>query len=175
MGLEQVQASDGKEDVVIRLAGADEACCIYQITMAAFAEYRDHQVPSGALSETVDLIEERLKDGSEQALLCFRSGRPIGAVRFQMDEHSLYFFRLAVCPEEQGKGMAKAMLAWLERYAKENGKKEIWCNVRRSAARNIQLYQSIGYVPVREQTVISTTGIPVRVVAMKKEIAGLEA
>jgi ribosomal protein S18 acetylase RimI-like enzyme len=175
MELEPVRTPDGKEEVVIRLADPDEAHLIHQITMAAFAEYEHDRVPSAALNETVEFIRERLEDGDEQALLCIQSGRPIGTVRFQMDEHSLSFFRLAACPKEQGKGRAKAMLAWLERYAKENGKKEIWCNVRRSVARNIRLYQSVGYALVQEQTVISANGVPVKVVMMKKEITGVEA
>lgn len=175
MELEPVRTPDGKEEVVIRLADPDEAHLIHQITMAAFAEYEHDRVPSAALNETVEFIRERLEDGDEQALLCIQSGRPIGTVRFQMDEHSLSFFRLAACPKEQGKGRAKAMLAFLERYAKENGKKEIWCNVRRSVARNIRLYQSVGYALVQEQTVISANGVPVKVVMMKKEITGVEA
>lgn len=151
MELEPVRTPDGKEEVVIRLADPDEAHLIHQITMAAFAEYEHDRVPSAALNETVEFIRERLEDGDEQALLCIQSGRPIGTVRFQMDEHSLSFFRLAACPKEQGKGRAKAMLAFLERYAKENGKKEIWCNVRRSVARNIPAV-SIGRVCPRSRT-----------------------
>jgi ribosomal protein S18 acetylase RimI-like enzyme len=154
---------------VIRLANAEDAHLIHQIMVLAFEEYRNMDVPSSALNETVSSIEESLKNGSEKALLCFRDGIPVGSVRFKTDKNSLYFFRLSVCPEARGKGIAKSMLAWLENYAKEYGKTEIWCSVRMSLPQNIQLYKSVGYIICKEEVVTNPNGFPVKTVVMKKE------
>jgi ribosomal protein S18 acetylase RimI-like enzyme len=91
-------------------------------------------------------------------------------VRFKTDKSSLYFFRLSVCPEARGKGIAKSMLSWLENYAKEYGKTEIWCRVRMSLPQNIQLYKSVGYIVFKEEVVTNPNGFPVKTVVMKKEI-----
>jgi ribosomal protein S18 acetylase RimI-like enzyme len=155
---------------MIRLANVEDAHLIQQIMVLAFEEYRDMDVPSSALNETISSIEESLKNGSEKALLCFRDGVPLGSVRFKTDTNSLYFFRLSVCPEARGRGIAKSMLSWLENYAKEQGKTEIWCRVRMSIPQNIQLYQSIGYMICKEEIVTNPNGFPVKTVVMKKVI-----
>jgi ribosomal protein S18 acetylase RimI-like enzyme len=155
---------------MIRLANVEDAHLIHQIMVLAFEEYRYIDVPSSALNETVSSIEESLKNGSEKALLCFRDGVPLGSVRFKTDKNSLYFFRLSVCPEARGRGIAKSMLSWLENYAKEHGKTEIWCRVRMSIPQNIQLYQSVGYIVCKEEVVTNPNGFPVKTVVMKKEI-----
>jgi ribosomal protein S18 acetylase RimI-like enzyme len=155
---------------MIRLANAEDAHLVHQIMMLAFEEYRHIDVPSSALNETVSSIENSLKNGSEKALLSFRDGVPLGSVRFQTDENSLYFFRLSVCPEARGRGIAKSMLSWLENYAKEYGKTEMRCRVRMSLPQNIQLYQSLGYIVCKEEVVTNPNGFPVKTVVMKKEI-----
>jgi ribosomal protein S18 acetylase RimI-like enzyme len=155
---------------MIRLANVEDAHLVHQIMMLAFEEYRNIDVPSSALNETISSIEESLKNGTEKALLYFSDGGPLGSARFKMDENSLYFFRLSVCPEARGKGIAKSMLAWLENYAKENGKTKIWCRVRMSIPQNIQLYKSVGYIIDKEEVVINPNGFPVKTVVMKKEI-----
>jgi ribosomal protein S18 acetylase RimI-like enzyme len=155
---------------MIRLANVEDAHLVHQIMMLAFEEYRNLDVPSSALNETVSSIEESLKNGSEKALLYFRDEVPLGSARFKMDDKSLYFFRLSVCPEARGKGIAKSMLAWLENFANENGKTKIWCRVRMSIPQNIQLYKSVGYIVSREEVVINPNGFPVKTVVMEKEI-----
>ncbi len=155
---------------MIRLAHAEDAHLIHQIMMEAFEEYRHLDVPSSALNETVRSIEESLKNGSEKALLCFQDDVPVGSVRFTTDQHSLYFFRLSVCPKARGKGIAKLMLSWLENYAKEHGKTELRCRVRMSLPQNIRLYQSVGYAVCKEEVVTNPNGFFVKTVVMKKEL-----
>lgn len=155
---------------MIRLATAEDAHLIHKIILSAYEEYRYFDVPSSALYETVSSIEKSLKNGTEKALLYFNEGVPLGSVRFRTDANSLYFFRLAVCPEARRRGIAKALLSWLENYAKEHGMKETWCKVRLSIPRNIQLYQSVGYVITREETITNSSGLPVKIAIMKKKI-----
>ncbi|MBB5323093.1 GNAT superfamily N-acetyltransferase [Anoxybacillus tepidamans] len=158
-------------NVSIRLAREEEAFIVHQVMIAAFEEYRQMDVPSSALNETVDSIRQKLRSGTEQALLCFNSNQPIGTVRFTINGASLYFFRLSVCPKARGKGVAKAMLHWLEDYAKECKVQEIGCRVRASIPKNIYLYESAGYHICEEKIVMSNDVIPVKTVVMKKYLA----
>ena len=54
---------------MIRLATEKDAHLIHKIMLSAFEEYRNSDVPSGALNETVTSIEEALRDETDQALL----------------------------------------------------------------------------------------------------------
>jgi len=155
---------------MIRLAAVEDAQTLHRVMLSAFEEYRYADIPSSALNETEASIREALQSGREQALLYFRYGVPLGMVRFTIAENALYFFRLSVIPEARGQGIAKALLAWLERYAGEQGLKEIWCRVRVSVPRNIELYQSVGFAVTKEEVVINANGHPVKTVVMKKKI-----
>lgn len=156
---------------MIRPASAEDAHLVYKIMLSAFEEYRNSDTPSGALAETVSSIEEALRNGSEMALLYYLNGVPAGTVRFRTDNNSLYFFRLSVIPEARNRGIAKAMLAWLENYAKEHGLNEIWCKVRKSVPRNIRLYESAGFIVFREETKTSSSGATIQIISMKKKIS----
>jgi len=158
------------DDPMIRLATAEDAPLVYQIMMSAYAEYRSLPAPSGALRETESAIKASLQNGSEQALLYYEGSVPVGSVRFKTDGDSLYFCRLSVCPEARGRGVAKAMLAWLENYANTHGLKKIWCKVRASIPRNVRLYQSAGFRICGEEVKFHPNGIPLSIIIMEKEI-----
>jgi ribosomal protein S18 acetylase RimI-like enzyme len=138
--------------------------------LLAFEEYRNIDVPSSALNETIVSIEESIKCGAEKALLYFSDEIPLGSVRFRTEENSLYFSRLSVSPEARGRGIAKSILSWLEEYAKKYGKLEIMCRVRMSIPQNIQLYKSVGFIVTKEEVVNNPNVFPVKTVVMKKAI-----
>ncbi|MGG2091570.1 GNAT family N-acetyltransferase [Bacillus sp. S13(2024)] len=154
---------------MIRLAEVEDAHLVHDVMMSAFEEYRHIDIPSSALSETVNSIQKSLSDNKEQALLYIQNNIPIGSARFKLSENSLYFSRLSVCPEKRGKGVAKYMLSWLETYARQHGKKEIRCQVRMSAPQNIKLYKSVGYEICGEEVVVKPNGSEVKTVFMKKD------
>ncbi|MBD2870626.1 GNAT family N-acetyltransferase [Paenibacillus arenilitoris] len=156
---------------MIRLADAKDAYLVHKIMLLAFEEYRNIDVPSSALNETIDSIEASIKKGYENALLYFSDEIPLGSVRFKTEDDSLYFSRLSVSPEARGRGIAKSILSWLEDYAKKNGKSEIICRVRMSIPQNIQLYKSVGFIVAKEEVVTNPNGFPVKTVVMKKVIS----
>ncbi|WP_036718801.1 GNAT family N-acetyltransferase [Paenibacillus harenae] len=155
---------------MIRLADAKDAYLVHKIMLSAFEEYRNIDVPSSALNESIVSIEESIKNGSENALLYFIDEIPRGSARFKTEDNSLYFSRLSVAPEARGKGIAKSILTWLEEYAKKNGNSEITCRVRMAISQNIQLYKSVGFYITREEVVNNPNGFPVKTVIMKKSI-----
>ncbi|WP_134687364.1 GNAT family N-acetyltransferase [Brevibacillus migulae] len=155
---------------MIRLAEAEDAHLVHACMLAAFEEYRNADIPSSALDETVASIEKALREGAEKALIYLDDKRPLGSVRFKIDENSLYFFRLSVSPEARGRGLAKSMLLHLEQYAKDDGKTKLRCRVRMSVPQNILLYQSMGYHVFKEEWVTNPNGFPVNTVLMEKTI-----
>jgi ribosomal protein S18 acetylase RimI-like enzyme len=91
-------------------------------------------------------------------------------IRFQFKENGIYFYRLSVVPEQQGKGIAKGILIWLEDYANSNLEPFIFCKVRMTVPKNIKLYHSLEYYIYDEEIVHKTNRIGVKVVSMKKEL-----
>lgn len=155
---------------MIRVAEVSDASLIHEIMLSAFEEYRHLEVPSSALDEKVSSIEESLRNGTEKALLFFQEGIPVGSCRFRFDGSSLYFSRLSVRPEYRGRGIAKSILRWLEKYALDNNTAEITCRVRMALPQNIDLYQSIGFVVIKEEAVTKPNGFLVETVVMRKQL-----
>ena len=154
----------------ITLAKFEDAKVIHEVMLQAFKEYEYATPPSSALSETVTSIEQALNDG-EQAFIAYIESRPIAMVRFTTSVKGIYFFRLSVIPERQGQGLAKALVAEIEKYACIHGKEVSECKVRMDVLRNIALYQSIDYVITKEEVVENRNGIAIPVVTMTKTLS----
>lgn len=152
---------------MIRVA---DASLVHEIMLSAFEEYRHLEVPSSALDERASSIEESLRNGNEDALLFYQDRVPVGSCRFKFDGNSLYFSRLSVRPESRGKGIAKAILRWLQDYALDHDIVAMSCRVRLVLPQNIDLYQSIGFVATKEEDVTNPNGFPVKTVVMRKEL-----
>ncbi len=140
---------------------------VLSIMLQAFAEYRVQGVPSSALDETVELITEKMQNG-ELAVIGHVDGEEAAMVRFTFESDYLYFSRLSVIPEYQGKGLAKKLLTSLEQYAVQHRVPEIRCKVRMNVPRNMMLYESIGYSISKEETVTKPTGEKLQVATMSK-------
>ncbi|WNS76195.1 GNAT family N-acetyltransferase [Bacillus sp. DTU_2020_1000418_1_SI_GHA_SEK_038] len=153
----------------IKLAELADALIIHDLMIKAFMEYKEEVPPSSALEETAESISTALKS-NEKGLIAYVDHKPVGMVRFQLTENGLYFYRLSVIPEEQGKGIAKRILKALEDYAKNKEMPVIYCKVRMTVLRNIKLYSSVGYTIYNEEVVHKPNGINLKVVSMKKQI-----
>lgn len=160
---------------MIRLAKVEEAPIIYKLMLQAFEEYRRMEIPSSALNETLHDIDEALRSHSEQALIYELDENPVACCRFQLKEDCLYFFRLSVIPEARGKGVAKDILNWLEHHALDHYRAFISCRVRMSVPRNLDLYQSLDYVLIREDIITNSNGFDVKTGYMRKKIDSLES
>ena len=155
--------------MTIYLAKVDDASILYKVMMAAFEEYRTVYPPSSALDETVDGIKQSLLNNGS-AIIYEEDGIAHGTVMFRYIDDELYFSRVSVIPESRGRGIAKAMLSWLENHAVERGINKVKCKVRVSVPRNIQLYKSMGYAVVEEGVVIKPDGHRLKVVTMEKRM-----
>ena len=154
----------------IVLAKFEDAPVIHEVMLQAFKEYEHATPPSSALSETVTSIEQALTEG-EQAFIAYIEAQPVAMVRFTMNDKGIYFFRLSVIPERQGQGLAKSLVAEIEKYACTQGKEVSECKVRMDVLRNIALYQSLDYVITKEEVVENPNGIAIPVVTMAKMLS----
>lgn len=150
----------------IKLAESEDIPIVHEIMIKAFDKYRDDAFPSSALEETIESISAAMNNG-ELAFIYYQNERPVGMVRFLTTDDSIYFYRLSVIPEQQGKGIAKNIIAHLEKYAKEIGVVQIHCNVRYAETQNILLYHSIGY-SIDETSFITKQQGQMKIVSMKK-------
>ncbi|MEK3936923.1 GNAT family N-acetyltransferase [Sporosarcina sp. FSL W7-1349] len=151
----------------IHSAISTDAAVIHDVMIQAFMVYKNETPPSSALEETVQSIADAMRTG-ENALIAYEENEPVGMVRFQLTEEGLYFFRLSVLPDKQGKGIAKMMLKTLEDRAKEQGMPAMLCKVRMAVAKNIQLYKSIGYRICEEESIQRPNGVTLPIMLMKK-------
>lgn len=152
----------------IWIANEEDIPNVHKLMLEAFEEYRYLDVPSSALNEPLETLQTAFKSGLEQAILCSVDGIPLGSLRFTIKEDSLYFSRVSVAPKARGKGIAKEMLLWLEKYAYDNSKMKIECRVRASLPNNISIYETMGYIVAKEEVVTNPNGFSVKTVLMEK-------
>lgn len=157
----------------IKIAEETDVPVVYKLMLEAFEEYRFLDVPSSAINESLEELQIAVKNNSEKALLCSINGVPLGSCRFTMKEDTLYFSRVSVTPSGRGKGIAKALLMWLEKYAYDNFKEKMACRVRASLPKNISLYESMGYFVSKEEVVTNPNGFLVKTVLMEKTLGAL--
>jgi ribosomal protein S18 acetylase RimI-like enzyme len=128
----------------VRLARADEFDLVHRITQSAFSEYRGAlPVESGALAETVADVEAAMREGG--AVVANVDNEPVGTARYVRQGDELYVGRVAVLPGHRRRGVASAMMRFLEQLAPSLGCKAVRIGVRESLPSNIALYQSLGY------------------------------
>lgn len=154
----------------IRIADETDLPVVHMLMLEAFEEYRFLDVPSSALNESLETLQISINTDKEKAILSSINNIPLGSCRFTIKEDRVYFSRVAVKPTSRGKGIAKAMLHWLEKYALDNHKGIMECRVRASLPKNILLYESMGYHVCREEVVTNPNGYIVKTVVMEKTL-----
>jgi ribosomal protein S18 acetylase RimI-like enzyme len=134
--------------MTIRITPAkpDDAPLVYKIMRSAFAEYVGVlQPPSGVDLETVDDVRRAIEEGG--AVLGSLDGKAVGSARyvFHDEGHTCFVGRVSVLPEARGKGIASAMVTYIEGIARAAGCTSMEIMVRMILETNIHLYERIGY------------------------------
>jgi ribosomal protein S18 acetylase RimI-like enzyme len=128
----------------VRLATLDDAALVHAIMRAAFAEYVGVLlVSSSALGESVADVRVAMEKGG--AVIGFMKDEPVGSARFRLDPDSLYVGRVAVLPTHRRRGIASAMIRFIEEHAPVLGREAIHIVARESLPSNIELYRALGY------------------------------
>jgi ribosomal protein S18 acetylase RimI-like enzyme len=132
----------------VRAAILDEVGLVYQVTQAAFSEYRE-VLPSlpGALQETLADVEQSMREGG--AVLALEEGAYLaGAARYKLLEDALYIGRVAVLPTYRRRGVGGLLLSHLEDLGRSLGKSEVHLSTRQSLPGNVAFYESLGYTVI---------------------------
>jgi len=90
-------------------------------------------------------IERKLTTGPELFLVGEVGGRVVGSAMGGYDGHRGWVNYLAVEPESQGSGYARALMAEVERMLTERGCPKISLQIRDTNARVVAFYERLGY------------------------------
>jgi predicted N-acetyltransferase YhbS len=136
--------SDGLQ---LRLARPQDAVAVLAVVHRAFAQYDGKLVPqSGAARETVETVTARL--ARENCVIAFRDERLVGCLFYEHLGDHLYFGRLAVLPEDRGRGVARRLVSEVEAVALAAGIATVALNVRIALPGNAALFAALGYCEV---------------------------
>ncbi len=152
----------------IAIAQPHQFPCMHEITRCAFAEYDGKlNPPSAAVTITLDELTEQMAEGG--GVLAYVDGIPVGSALFRLRPDHLYIGRLSVLPAMRGRGIASAILDYMEIIAAAAGLSEMRLGTRVSMERNIALYERHGYLITSEQPHPVTAG-PDKVVWMTRRL-----
>ena len=134
-------------DLPIETAKPEDAGEVLTVQRAAFlAEgeaYGTFRLPP--LTETLDEIRAAIDDPDTVVLVARRAHRLVGAVRGTVVAGTGHIARLAVAPDLQGQGIARRLMAALERaLAGRVTRFELFTGSTSEAT--LRLYHSLGYV-----------------------------
>ncbi len=133
-----------------------------EVTATAFAAQGQLEPPSGAVSETVEDVRRDLAGG--RGVLAYAGATVVGACRVTVrsEPDRFHVRRLAVLPAMQRRGIARAVMCWLEHEAVSEGMHEITLGVRNGLPQNFLLYEGLGYEHVGDHGFWSELRKPLR-------------
>lgn len=136
----------------------------------AFAVYTEKGNPSGALLETAQSLRAEVEAGLGIGVI--RAGSQLCAlVKFMaLPNGTLYFSRLSVDPEFQGRGLARRLVAALRAHAASCNLDGLSCAVRADERGNIALYEHLGMQITQRTNKTSLTGKTIPVVYMADQV-----
>lgn len=138
------------EIIRVELAGAEQAERIWQVATVSFQEYRDTLVPApGILAESVADVGAYIARGG--AVLAWFGDTAVGCARFHPEPGHLYVGRVAVPPQYRRRGVASAMMRFLEEHARALGFTQTQVEVRQALPGNFALYEALGYEAISVQ------------------------
>lgn len=121
-----------------------DAELVHGIAHEAYREYDGVMDPpmTGA-RETPTAVEAGMRRGG--AVLAWDGDRPVGSARYRMANGVVWIKRVSVLPEWRGRGIATAMLAYIESLARNQGRTRSSLTVRMGLSDNLGLYVRLGY------------------------------
>ena len=117
-------------------ATIEDVAITHKLMMDAFAEYANVKVPSTALLEKEDDIRKSFLHHKEEAIIAYDADKPVGMLRFKINNQALSFHRVSIDPKVQGRGIGKQLLNYLEYHSYQNGITELVCKVRMNVTKD---------------------------------------
>ncbi len=133
---------------MIRPARPEDAETVREVVHAAYRHYIARMgKPPGPM---LDDYAQRIADG--QAWVMEDAGRITGILVLEETREGLLLDNIAVLPDQQGKGVGRALLEFAEAEARRRGFPIIYLYTHELMTENIALYTRIGYVETRRVT-----------------------
>lgn len=131
--------------------GEQTVADLLALVRSAFAAHRGRiDPPSSVLGDTVQTLREKL--AVENAAVADQAGRIVGCVFYVPKGDDLYFSKLAVSPDFQGRGIARRLIGHVEQQAAEAGLGRVTLGVRIALPDNVGFFEGLGYRIVGETT-----------------------
>jgi poly-gamma-glutamate capsule biosynthesis protein CapA/YwtB (metallophosphatase superfamily)/GNAT superfamily N-acetyltransferase len=121
-----------------------DAEVVHRIMREAYREY-DAAVdpPMSGAEESVAQVEYAMRKGG--AVLAWDGATPVGSARYRLSSDFVRIKRVSVLPSSRGRGIATAMLGYIERLALSQGRGQARLTLRMSLSQNLRLYERMGY------------------------------
>ena len=133
-------------DIEIRPITPDDAGEVLTLQRAAFVQealiYGSPDMPP--LTQTLDELRAELEHNLGHVAL--DGPRIVGALRAQQDGELLLIGRIAIAPDQQGRGIGSQLLAAAEETGRDAGAREAELFTGSLSEANIRLYEREGYV-----------------------------
>jgi GNAT superfamily N-acetyltransferase len=128
----------------VALVDVSQADAVLRLAVEAFEEFRQTLIPPpGILAETVDDVARYIEEGG--AVLAWEGEIAVGSARFHLEPECFYVGRVAVPPAFRRRGVATALMHFLEDHARSLGSSETRVEVRQALPSNVALYEALGY------------------------------
>ena len=130
--------------ITFRKATSSDIPMIVNVIHEAFTQYKDNLIPpSGAHKETLQTIEEKIKEGG--AYISEYDTEIVGCALWKNNNDNLYIGRLAVLPKYRRLGIGGKLIEILEKEAVINGYRKVLIGVRLSMPTLLEYYKKKGY------------------------------
>ncbi len=155
--------------VTVAEVGAEAAADVRDVVLAGFGARELLDPPATATEETVASVAAALEEHG--GLLAGAELGPLGALLFEPVDGMLGLRRVAVHPDAQGMGVARALVAAAERVAVRRGYDGVRLLARVELPRTVHFWQHLGYREVDRDGVFLTLAkeLPVEVSAATGE------
>jgi ribosomal protein S18 acetylase RimI-like enzyme len=121
-----------------------DAGVVHRIMRDAYREYdATMDPPMSGVDESVTQVEDAIRKGG--AVLAWDGPTAVGSARYRLASDFVRIKRVSVLPSSRGRGVATAMLGYIERLALGQGRTEARLTVRMSLSQNLGLYERMGY------------------------------
>jgi ribosomal protein S18 acetylase RimI-like enzyme len=119
-----------------------------------------------------DRLLEQMEVRGDQFFIVYQGQEALGFASCQLDydqQRSAKLHKLYVLPEQQVKGLGKALLLAVEQFAQQNGQKQLVLNVNRYNSA-LGFYLKMGYAIFKEEDIPIGAGYFMNDYEMKKSL-----
>ncbi len=96
-------------------------------------------------TESLDALARQLAWDSELVMVAESEGRVIGVIVGTIDGNRAYFYRLAVHPEFQKRGIGRLLVESLEQRFRAKGVRDVYIMINQDNRQVIPFYSGLGY------------------------------